>query len=72
VFDTSLKRTSTVTSYDISGLGFLGNSISGGDSIYPDGPDVITLVAVCLDPGGVSATTPYTVSSRITWAEAQA
>lgn len=72
VYDTSLKRTSTVTSYDISGLGYLGNSMQGGDSIYPDGPDVLTLVAVCLDPGGVSATTPYTVSARVTWAEAQA
>lgn len=72
VYDSSLKRTSTVTSYDISGLGYLGNSIQGGDSIFPDGPDVLTLVAVCLDPGGVSATTPYTVSARVTWAEAQA
>jgi hypothetical protein len=72
IYDSAGKRTSTVTSYDVSGLGFLGNSILGGDSIYPDGPDVLTLAAVCLDPGGVSATTPYTVSARVTWAEAQA
>ena len=72
VYDSSGKRTSTVTSYDIRELGFLGNSIMGGDSVYPDGPDVLTLAAVCLDPGGVSATTPYTVTSRVTWAEAQA
>lgn len=72
IIDSAGKRTSTVTSYDISGLGFLGNSIQGGDSVYPDGPDILTIAAVCLDPGGVTATTPYTVSSRVTWAEAQA
>lgn len=70
--DSSGKKTTTVTSYDLSGLGYLGNSIQGGNGIYPDGPDVLTLVAVCLDPSGVSATTPYTVSARVTWAEAQA
>jgi hypothetical protein len=72
VNDTSGKRTSTVTNYDVSGLGYLGNSIQGGDSIYPDGPDVLTLVAVCLDPGGVCATSPYSVTARVSWAEAQA
>jgi hypothetical protein len=72
VYDSSGKRNSAVQSYDISELGYLGNSIQGGDSIYPDGPDVLTLVAVCLDPAGVSATTPYTVSARVSWAEAQA
>lgn len=72
IIDSAGKKTTTVTSYDISGLGYLGNSIQGGDNIYPDGPDVLTLVAVCLDPAGVSATTPYTVTARISWAEAQA
>jgi hypothetical protein len=72
IVDYAGKKTTTCTSYDISSLGFLGNSIMGGDNVYPDGPDVLTLAAVCLDSGGVSATTPYTVTARVSWAEAQA
>lgn len=70
-FDSSGKRTSQVQSYDISQLGALGNAIMGGNGVYPDGPDIITAAAVCLEAGGVSATTPYTISSRISWAENQ-
>jgi len=72
ITDSAGKRCSVVSSYDISGLGSLGNSIQGGDTVYPDGPDIITIAAVCLDSSGISATTPYNVSARITWAEAQA
>lgn len=71
VFDSSGKRTSQVQSYDISQLGSLGNAIMGGNGIYPDGTDVLTIAVVCLDTGGVNATTPYTITGRITWAENQ-
>jgi hypothetical protein len=69
--DTSGKRSSTVTNQDLSLLGSIQNSIIGGNNIYPDGPDIITICAICLDSAGVSATTPYIVSSRISWTEAQ-
>ncbi len=70
--DSAGKRTSTVTSYDLTNLLSLGNCIQGGDGVYPDGPDVLTIAAVCLDTTGVSATSPYLVSARVTWAENQA
>lgn len=70
--DSSGKRNTSVFSYDISGLGALGNSIMGGNSIYPNGPDVLTLAAVCLDTAGTAATTPYVLSARVSWAENQA
>lgn len=70
--DATGKRSSTVSSLDINLLGSIQNSILGGNNTYPDGPDQITVCAVCLDSAGVSATTPYIVSARITWTEAQA
>ena len=70
--DATGKRSTTVTSQDLQLLGSIQNSIIGGNNVYPDGPDIITVAAVALDAAGVSATTPYIVSSRITWTEAQA
>jgi len=55
----------------------LGNAILGGgatsaadnsnSNIYPDGPDVLTIVVQNL-----SATTPASVVGRLSWTEAQA
>ena len=51
----------------------LGNSILGGGGtvantqIYPDGPDVLTIVATNLTPG-----TPVNLLTRLSWTEAQA
>lgn len=70
--DSSGKRSSAITSQDINLLGSIQNSIMGGNSVYPDGPDVITVCAICLDSAVVSATTPYIVSARISYTEAQA
>jgi len=70
--DSTGKRSTTVTTQDLQLLGSIQNSIIGGNNVYPDGPDIITVAAVALDSAGVSATTPYIVSSRITWTEAQA
>ena len=70
--DSSGKRSTSVNTQDLQLLGSIQNSILAGNNVYPDGPDIITVVAVCLDTAGVSATTPYIVSSRISWSEAQA
>ncbi len=55
-----------VTTVDISTLFELSNSILGGDSIFPDGPDILT-VAVSRLTGN-----PTVTSAKLTWTEAQA
>ena len=60
-------------SIDISNVRDLGNSVLGGGGansntqIYPDGPDVLTIVATNYTPG-----TTVQLSGRIGWTEAQA
>lgn len=57
---------------DLSQITDLGNSILGGDGVFPNGPDIITVAVRPLDASSVSATSPYTASARITWTESQA
>jgi hypothetical protein len=45
----------------------IGNSIMGGDFVYPNGPDVLTLAIVPTDTAAAT-----TVTARLTWAESQA
>lgn len=54
------------TSVDVAELFELSNSILGGDSIYPDGPDIIT-IAVSRLTGSNTLT-----SAKLSWTEAQA
>jgi hypothetical protein len=54
------------TTVDVSTLFELSNSILGGDSIFPDGPDIMT-VAVSRLTG-----TDTLTSAKISWSEAQA
>ncbi len=66
-------RTPVVTSADLGDIATLGNSIMGGDGTYPDGPDVLTLVAKLIeDPSTVSSTNPFNITGRISWSESQA
>ena len=60
------------TNFDLSRISALGNSILGGDGIYPNGPDLLSVVANIVDAGGVSLNDPYQISARITWQESQA
>ena len=60
------------TEYDLSKLSDLGNSILGGDGIYPNGPDLLTVIANIVDSTDVSINNPYSVSARVTWQESQA
>ena len=50
----------------------IGNSILGGDGIYPAGPDLLTLAVQPQDISGIQGTTPFTVSGKISWSESQA
>jgi hypothetical protein len=54
------------TTVDVSTLFELSNSILGGDSIYPDGPDILT-IAVSRLTGNETLT-----AAKLSWAEAQA
>jgi hypothetical protein len=57
----------TSTSADMTVVKDLGNSVYGGDGVFPDGPDVITVFATNLD-----TRYPNPIFSRISWTESQA
>jgi hypothetical protein len=54
------------TTVDVSSLFEMSNSILGGDSIFPDGPDIITIAVARLTGNSTLA------SAKLTWSEAQA
>jgi hypothetical protein len=60
------NSTELATNVDVNELFELSNSILGGDSIFPDGPDIIT-IAVSRLTGNNTLT-----SSKLSWTEAQA
>lgn len=66
-------RTPVVTSADLGDIATLGNAIMGGDGTFPDGPDVLTVVAKLIeDPSTVTTTNPFNITGRISWSESQA
>jgi hypothetical protein len=71
--DTGVTRASQLTEQDLTGIATLGNSIMGGDNVFPDGPDVLTLVATLIeDPSTVTSSTPFVINARVGWSESQA
>jgi len=56
----------STTSVDVSSLFELSNSILGGDSIFPDGPDILTIAVSRLTGSSTLA------SAKLSWSEAQA
>ena len=66
------ERTVASQTFDLTRLIDLGNSILGGDGVFPNGPDIITICASALDTTTVSGSVPFQVSSRISWSESQA
>ena len=50
----------------------IGNSILGGDGIFPAGPDLLTLAVQIQDATGVDFSSPFKVSGNISWSESQA
>jgi hypothetical protein len=56
----------STTSVDVSSLFELSNSILGGDSIFPDGPDILTIAVSRLTGSATLA------SAKLSWSEAQA
>ena len=65
----------TVTTQELGLVRDLGNSVLGGGynanvrgNQYPDGPDIITVVATNID----TASTSRQIAARLSWTEAQA
>ena len=66
------KASAGSTEIDLAPLLEMGNSILGGDGVFPAGPDLLT---IAVQPGttqGVTAVEPFTVSAKISWSESQA
>ena len=68
----SLKSSAGSSEIDLSELIELGNSVLGGDGIYPAGPDLLTLAVQPQDTRTINGTTPFFVSGKISWSESQA
>ena len=67
------NRAAISTTQDLGDVATLGNSIMGGNNVYPDGPDTLTVVArLTEDPSTVSNTNPFNIAGRISWSESQA
>ena len=67
--ETASIASSTVI--DLDDIVELGNSIQGGDGIFPDGPDLLTIAASVVDTALITASTPLRASARVSWSEAQ-
>ena len=68
----SLKASSGSVEIDLGEILELGNSILGGDGIFPAGPDLLTLAVQPQSTTGISPQTPFFVTGKITWTESQA
>lgn len=66
IFEFRAAVNSPVTA-DLGEVAEIGNSILGGDFVFPNGPDVITVAIVPTD-----TTAATTVTARISWRESQA
>ena len=66
-------RTPIATEQTLGEVASLGNAIQGGDNTFPDGPDILTIVArLTEDPSSVTTNNPFSIASRISWSESQA
>jgi hypothetical protein len=67
------NRAQALTSIDLREIATLGNSIMGGNGVFPDGPDVLTLrmryIGLASD---VTAAATFAASCRLSWTESQA
>ena len=68
----SAKASAGSTVVDLSDLLEIGNSIAGGDGIFPAGPDLLTLAVQPQSTSGVSISNPFIVNGKISWSESQA
>ena len=70
--ETNGARLSNATDFDLTDITDLGNSILGGDGVFPNGPDLLTISVKVIDTSDINAGSPFEASGRITWSESQA
>jgi hypothetical protein len=70
--DSAGRRNSQTTTTTLDELIDLGNCIMGGDDIFPNGPDLLTVCATIIDTSNIAVATPVTIAGRVTWTESQA
>jgi hypothetical protein len=68
----SLKASAGSIAIALNDLIELGNSILGGDGIFPAGPDFLTLAVQPQETSEVDGATPFFVSGKLSWSESQA
>ena len=56
---------------DLTSLIDMGNSILGGDSVFPAGPDLMTLAIQAKDTSEITSSSPFIVSGKLSWKESQ-
>jgi len=66
------KRLQITSEFDLSQITDLGNAILGGDGVFPNGPDILTIAIKPVDTGEINAGSPLKVAGRVTWTESQA
>jgi len=70
--DNTGARLSATSDFKLDDIIDLGNAILGGNEVYPNGPDILTVAVQVVDTGGIGADNPFKSSARITWSESQA
>ena len=70
--DSAGQNTSATSNFELGEVIDLGNSILGGDGVYPNGPDLLTIAVRVLDTSRINASNQFKASARISWAESQA
>ena len=68
----STQASAGSTNFDISGLIDMGNSVLGGDSVYPNGPDLLTIAIQPTDTSTITQASPLVVTGKLSWSESQA
>ena len=67
-----VKIGTLTTDFDLSNIIDLGNCILGGDGIYPNGPDLLTIAISPTDTSNINSDSPLKIFTKITWTESQA
>jgi hypothetical protein len=68
----STKASEGTTTIELKELLEVGNSILGGDGVFPAGPDLVTLAVQPQDTTGITLSSPFRVSGQLSWSESQA
>ena len=70
--DSSGNRLSNTSNFNLGDLINMGNSILGGNGVFPNGPDILTVTVRVVNTAGINAVNRFVASGRITWSESQA